>query len=263
MNLQNGTYAARPLAASITESKNGHLMAVVKFRIDNGPDLTFYSVIVKNDGTVNTRNVEDLKKWSGWDGVDPYWLMDTDLTAIDVELVIANEPSITDPTKTWPAIKWVNPPGGGGGSALPEAADRRAVMAKYGAKLRALAGGTPLAAPVSPRPMAQAPTAPAAPYDPQAQMPPPGRAEDGPPPPAARPPVRKPPAAAAATQASAWALLNEKAGALPRDQVEALWFGFVDATGMDQADMTPEGWAQVQAAVELHFAAAEGMPCPF
>ncbi len=31
MQLQDGTYAARPRACSITESKNGNLMAVIKF----------------------------------------------------------------------------------------------------------------------------------------------------------------------------------------------------------------------------------------
>ena len=245
MNLQDGTYAARPLAASITESKNGNLMAVIKFKVADGPELTFYSVIVKNDGTVNTRNIDDLKKWSGWDGADPYWLMDQDLTGIDVELVVANEPSIADPSKTWPTIKWVNPPGGGSGSALPAAADRRAVMAKYGAKLRALAGGTAPAAPAAAR--QAAPAVAAAPSAPPAR----------PLTPAA------PPARPAATQASAWAMLNEKAGPLPREQVEALWFGFVDATGMDQADMTPEGWAQVQAAIAAHFADPANDSCPY
>jgi hypothetical protein len=27
------------------------------------------------------------------------------------------------------------------------------------------------------------------------------------------------------------------------------WYGFVDATGMDQADMTPEGWQTVKTAI--------------
>ena len=63
MNIENGTYAARPSACCITESRNGNLMAVIKFALENGQELTFYSVLVKADGTVNTRNVEDLKKW--------------------------------------------------------------------------------------------------------------------------------------------------------------------------------------------------------
>jgi len=258
MDIQDGTYAARPRACSITESKNGNLMAVVKFALENGPELTFYSVLVKADGTVNTRNIEDLRKWSGWDGADPYWLMDTDLTQTPVEVVIANEPSIADASKNWPSIKWVNPPGGGGGNALPEAADRRAVTAKYGAKFRAIAGGAPVAV---------RPAAPSGPLAVPGAGPKAGGAvASGPgavPPP---PPVRRPPptgAAREATQASAWNLLNEKAGPTPRAQVEELWFGFVDATGMDQVDMTPAGWAQVEAAVEAHYDDAANEPPPF
>lgn len=253
MQLQDGTYAAKPTACSITESKNGNLMAVMKFRLENGPELTFYSVLVKADGTVNTRNIEDIRKWSGWDGADPYWLMDTALADVPVEVVVANEPSITDPSKNWPAVKWVNPPGGGG-NALPEAADRRAVAAKYGAKFRALAGGVPAAARVA---GGVAAAGAAAATGPGAMPPPPARrAAPGP------APVRRA-APQAATQASAWSLLNDKAGPMPRAQVEALWFGFVDATEMDQADMTPEGWAQVEAAVAAHFAQEANEPMPF
>ncbi len=46
-------------------------------------------------------------------------------------------------------------------------------------------------------------------------------------------------------------------GGMPQAQKEDMWFGFVDATGMDQADMTPAGWAQVEAAIAAHFAPVE------
>ncbi len=46
-------------------------------------------------------------------------------------------------------------------------------------------------------------------------------------------------------------------GGMPQAQKEDMWFGFVDATGMDQADMTPEGWARVEAAIAAHFAPVE------
>jgi len=244
MQIENGVYAARPTAVSVTESKAGNLMTVIKFQIKEGPELTFYSVLAKTDGTINTRNVDDLKKWSGWDGCDPYWLMEADLTQTDVELVVENGPSLTDPSKTWPNIKWVNPPGQSGGAAMPKAADRGAVAAKWGAKFRALAGGAPAARrPAGPAPAAPAPAQPA--------------------PPPSRPAAKAPPAAPTrATQASAWAKLDAAAGNMPQAQKEELWFGFVDATGMDQADMTPAGWTQIEAAITAHFAQAED-PMPF
>jgi hypothetical protein len=80
-------------------------------------------------------------------------------------------------------------------------------------------------------------------------------------------PVRK----AAATQSSAWARLSELGAGMGRSDLEALWFYCVDSTGMDQADMTAEGWAKVTEAVEAHFgnAGAQGAqgndedPTPF
>jgi hypothetical protein len=58
---------------------------------------------------------------------------------------------------------------------------------------------------------------------------------------------------AATTQSSAWARLSELGAGMGRGELEALWFACVDSTGMDQADMTPEGWAKVTEAVEAHF----------
>jgi hypothetical protein len=260
MNIEDGTYAARPTAVSVTESKNGNLMAVIRFKVQDGPELTFWSVLAMADGTVNTRNVDDLKKWSGWDGADPYWLMEADLAGTDVEIVVRNEPSLTDPSKTWPTVKWVNPPGGGGGG-LPGPADRQTVANKWGAKFRALAGGVPAARRAAAAPAAAptaAPTASQRSVPPVASRPVEQDLPKRPTPPTAPPPppVPQKPKPAQATQASAWAKLIAAAENLPQDQKEALWFGFVDATGSDQADMTPEGWAQVEAAIAAHFAGA-------
>ena len=223
MNIADGTYAARPKAASVYEGKSGALILALVHAFEGGGEIKSYHALTTRDGAINTRAVEDLKKWSGWDGSDPYWFMDSDLTGIDVELVIANEEY---EGRKSPKVKWVNRPGSGSGTGLPDASDRRAVLAKYGAKFRAVAGPQPVSA----------------------------RAPSNPPPQTA--PVR-PPAAAprktAATQSSAWARLSELGAGMGRPELEALWFSCVDSTGMDQADMTPEGWAQVTEAVEAHF----------
>lgn len=224
MNIADGTYAARPKAASVYEGKSGALILALVHAFEGGGEIKSYHALTTRDGAINTRTVEDLKKWSGWDGSDPYWFMDTDLTGIDVELVIENEEY---EGRRSPKVKWVNRPGSGSGTGLPDASDRRAVLAKYGAKFRAVAGPVAVSA----------------------------RAPSNPPPPTA--PVR-PPAAAPrkteATQSSAWARLSELGAGMGRPELEALWFTCVDSTGMDQADMTPDGWAKVTEAVELHFA---------
>jgi hypothetical protein len=149
-------------------------------------------------------------------------------------------------------VKWVNPPGGGGGG-LPGPADRQTVANKWGAKFRALAGGVPAARRAAAAPAA-APTA--APTAAQRAAPPAASRPVEQDLPKRPPPVPQKPKPAQATQASAWAKLIAAAENLPQDQKETLWFGFVDATGTDQADMTPEGWAQVEAAIAAHFAGA-------
>ncbi|MDD5704949.1 MAG: hypothetical protein PHR35_03430 [Kiritimatiellae bacterium] len=244
MNIQDGTYAARPGAASVYESEKGALVLALVVKIENGPELKSYHTLANRDGSINTRTVDNLKAWSGWDGVDPFWFMENDLSAAEVEVVIANEPGFTDPSKMFPKVKWVNPPGGGGGNKMPECADRRAVLAKYGAKFRAAAGGVPIA------PVAAARKAEVG--DP--------RSAGGPP--AVRPvPVRPAPvrpAPSVATQAGAWARLCALGANLTQEQREEIWFAAVDATGMDQVDMTPAGWAQVQGAIEARFAGGPG-----
>lgn len=239
MQLENGTYRARPVsgegAASVYESKGGALMLAQKFAIDGGPTITSQTCLVNKSGAVTTRTLDDLKSLFGWNGVDPTWFMETDLSGVEVDLVIENEEY---EGKVYPKVKWVNKPGAGGGYKLPESADKKALLAKYGSKFRALAGPQPAATRT-------------------------------PPPPATKPPARPAPATTAAapakkasSQATAWALLQEKAGTISQDQVEKYWFGFIDATGMDQAEMTPEGWAQVEAAI-IKQSESEGGFLPF
>lgn len=245
MNIADGTYAARPGAASVYESKQGALVLALAVKIQDGPELKSYHTLVNKDGAINTRTIDNLKAWSGWDGVDPFWFMENDLSGIDVEVVIANEPGFNDPTKMFAKVKWINPPGGGGGKGadMPEASDKRSILAKYGAKFRAVSGGVPAARAAAPKPAttatAEQPTLPRR----DLQQP------------AARPaaPVARP-KPSGSTQAAAWGKMCELGAKLTQAQKEDIWFKCVDATGMDQADMTPEGWAKVLSSVEQHFA---------
>jgi hypothetical protein len=260
MNIADGTYAARPGAASVYESEKGALVLAIMMKIADGVELKSYHTLVLADGTVNTRTVDNLKSWSGWDGADPYWFMDQDLSAVDVEVVVAHEPGFTDKSKMFAKIKWVNAPGGGSGG-MPEAADRRAVLAKYGAKFRAVAGGTPVGAgapavgrsgggaiaPTVGRSGGQAVAPVQANLPHRDDLPCPARSVAA--------PVRT---KAGVTQAVAWGRMCVLGAQLPQGDREAIWFEAVDATGMDQADMTPEGWAQVLAAIEARFAGAAG-----
>ena len=144
MNIADGTYAAKPGLARVYENDKGSLVLCIEMQIEGGPVLKSFHTLAKADGTLMTRTIDNLKAWSGWDGTDPFWFVDKDLTGFAVDVVIENQPGMNDPSRLFPSVKWVNPPGGGGGMA--ESGDRRTILAKYGGKLRANSGGVPAAA---------------------------------------------------------------------------------------------------------------------
>lgn len=226
MSIQDGTYRARPRAASVYENAKGNLILAIEHEVEGGVNLKSYHTLATADGTLNTRSIDGLKSWSNWDGIDPFWFMETDLGQFEVSVVIVNEASLSNPEAFYPNIKWVNPVGAGGGGQLPTAADKHAVMAKYAAKFRAVAGAQPIRAqPPQAAPQAAPPVRNTSPA-----------------------PVRK--NAPQATQATAWALLVNSLPDATQDDRERIWFDLIDQTGMDSVSMTADGWAQVEAKIK-------------
>jgi hypothetical protein len=245
MGIQDGTYGARPGQARVYENDNGSLVLCMEVQIEGGPVLKSYHTLAKADGTLMTRTIDNLKAWSGWDGTDPFWFADNDLTGFAVEVVIENQPGRMDPTRMYPTVKWVNPPGGGAGGGMAESGDRRAILAKYGGKLRANAGGVPAA--VRPAPRVEVGGSRVEGALPVARTVVPSPA------PAPRP-IPRPPAVATAAAAktsdmnACWGLMCELCGKMPKAQLEQEWFAAVGIIeGKDQADMTPEEWGRVEA----------------
>ena len=98
-------------------------------------------VLVKADGTIQTKTTDTLKAVFGWDGVDPFALMDNSVDGgamRDVEFEIVGGPETGDKGGQYFKSQWLNPLGGS--MKTPAAADRRSVLAKYGNKFAALAG---------------------------------------------------------------------------------------------------------------------------
>jgi hypothetical protein len=233
-----GTYLAQATGASVYESAGGALMLAFAFEVPNEggePErLTAHQCLVQKDGTVSTITVGMCKTCWGWDGTDPFWLTDpANLAGKDVEIV-CEEDSWTNnkgEVKTGVKVRYINPPGGG--NRLPEPADRKAVLAKYGAKFRAISGGTQVKKPATtapPKAMAPAPKPKApAPADP----------------PAAPKPI--------SSMQEAWNTLNEAMAGQPEDTVHAAWYEKLKAAvpgKSNQQDFTPEDWGAVKAACE-------------
>jgi hypothetical protein len=187
-------------------------------------------VLVKADGTIQTKTTDTLKAVFGWDGVDPFWLMDNSVDGgpmRSVEFEIVGGPETGDKGGIYFKSQWLNPLGGG--MKTPVAADRRSVLAKYGNKFQALAG---VAAPVAQR-AAVPQAAPKIPTVPRSA------------------PVG-PPQGATATMEEAWATLNEAQGGKPAEAIEKAWFDAIARLfpNKSNTDLKPHEWGKLRAEFE-------------
>ncbi|HOX59696.1 MAG TPA: hypothetical protein P5205_09400 [Candidatus Paceibacterota bacterium] len=187
-------------------------------------------VLVKADGTIQTKTTDTLRAVFGWDGLDPFWLMDNSEDGgpmRSVEFEIVGGPETGDKGGVYFKSQWLNPLGGG--MRTPVAADRRSVLAKYGTKFQALAG---VSAPVAQR--AAVPTAaPRIPAVPRSA------------------PVA-PPQGAKATMEEAWAALNEAQTGKPAEAIEKVWFDTIARLfpNKSNTDLKPHEWGKLKAEFE-------------
>ena len=231
----------------IYEASTGSLCAAVPCVVAappaNGPTdavgFTFKHtmVLVKADGTIMTKSTDTLKAVFGWDGVDPFWLMDNSLddgAMRAVEFEIVGGPETGDKGGQYFKSQWLNPLGGG--LKTPEAATRQSVMAKYGGKFKALAGSSATVKP----PVAQKAAAPqAAPKIPTVPKP----APSGPPPVALT---------QSATMEEAWAALNENNPGKDGAVIEKLWFDTIGKLfpNKSNTDLKVHEWGRLKAEFE-------------
>jgi hypothetical protein len=232
MNIENGTYPAHPTGrVDVGEHSNGCLIAVIEFAFKDGGTISNTFWLTQKDGAVNTRSVETLKTLFGWDGSDPFWLADhaTELTEVEVELVIENESfqGRDGSTKTAPKVKWVNPVGGGGVQIASN--DRKALLSKYGAKLRAVSGGAPAKKAVTPN------------VPPAKEAVPPVKKQPD------LPPVVPKKTTGTSNMNTCWKALTDAMADKPRGAVEDQWFEILKECHGDKAQdaFTPEDWGVV------------------
>jgi hypothetical protein len=221
----------------IYEASTGSLCAAVPCLIvESGFTFKHTMVLVKSDGTIQTKTTDTLKAVFGWDGTDPFWLMDSSgeggpMRSIEFEIV--GGPETGDRGGQYFKSQWLNPLGGGGGSKTPMAADRRSVLAKYGNKFRALAAPA-LAMP----PGAQRRTG-------KSGEPADRNVCPTPPP----PPVRPPQGAPASTMEEAWGALNESQSGKPVEVIEKIWFDTIARLfpNKSNTDLKPYEWGKLKA----------------
>ncbi len=220
----------------IYEASTGSLCAAVPcIMTDNGFAFKHTMVLVKADGTIQTKTTDTLKAVFGWDGVDPFWLMDNaedggPMRAVEFEIV--GGPETGDKGGLYFKSQWLNPLGGG--MKTPAAADRRSVLAKYGSKFAALAG------------------AGAQSREQKAERRNPATAKAPPVPNCTTRPTPPPPGAPKATMEEAWATLNEAQAGQPAEVIEKLWFDTIGRLfpNKTNTDLKPQEWGKLKAEFE-------------
>lgn len=257
---QNGTYAAK-LGGSIVvyETEEGALCAAVPVTLI-GSDVAWSGkttmTIGKSDGTLQRRTIDTLKKVFGWDGLDPAWLSENDLSACEFEIVGEQEEYTPRQTDDEPnpqprlqfKIRWINEPGGG--NRMPEPADRKAVMTKWGGKLKAISGGAAQKPAPASKP-ASAPSPASKPAQAAAQPPKPAAP---PAPPAKKAPARSTddPLAPTATMEEAWSACVKANEGKSEAEVGEVWYAKLEELhpGKTNSDLGLKDWGQVKAAFE-------------
>lgn len=125
-----------------------------------------YFYLEKRDGSLNSVTIDNLRSAFGWDGCDPMWLQDADLSTGKVQLKIGFE--------VYQEVERVKVQYIDAENAVPsgvpraDEATRRDINARLGPKFRAHAGGSPAPAPkpaIGSGP--STPTKPTAPVEPE------------------------------------------------------------------------------------------------
>lgn len=227
MQLPNpGDYVAKLNGRIVlTEAKTtGSLLAVLPCVIAEGEHVGFKTYanvcIVKSDGAILTNNMDNLKAIFGFDGTDPFVLMDNDYADITFMLAGCKHEEYEGKMQFKPG--WVNPLGGG--MKMPEPADRKKWLAKCGSKFRALAGGSPVAAP-------KKPSSPPAPKQKAATPPPP-----------------LPPSGPTATMTEAWDTYCEQNPTMEENARQDNWFKEIELLfpGKNNSDLSPHDWGKLK-----------------
>ena len=145
INLAAGTYHARAISAGMYETKNGALMVGVQWLLDNEAHNTITSrdCIISKAGVVMEKKIAQIREWApGWDGTidGSDWFADH-FPEFDVNVVVERRVDAYD-NQEKPEIAFINPIDRVAPGTIP-AGDANALAAKFGAKLRALAGAAP------------------------------------------------------------------------------------------------------------------------
>lgn len=112
-NLPDGVYPAHLVQATSGTSAAGLPIVEFLWQLD-GTNRTLKSFLHLrlSDGSPNAKGIAFTRRWApDWDGVEAAWFSRNLAFAAQyaVKLTVENRPWIRDPTRIFPAVKWVTP----------------------------------------------------------------------------------------------------------------------------------------------------------
>ena len=255
-NIPNaGTYPAKTSGQMVVyETEKGALCVAIPIQI-MGSDVAWRGkhtfTLAKQDGTLMTRGIQDLKTIFGWDGLDPFALQDIEVGVNEFEIVGEHQeytPPGDDaqPVMTFKII-FMNPPGGSSKMpAMLEGNDAKAIRTKYASKFKALSGGKAASASAAKKPAAKV-------EEDEPELP---AAKKGAPakPASAGPPSRKSTAAVARTssQEEVWtALVAANEGADEGKLGTRYWAAAEEVAPDANGELDPKQWGEVAEKLEV------------
>jgi len=248
--IQEGTYEGVTVAASIYEAPSGAVMCSMVVDV-GGTHLKGGICLVQKDGTLSERGFKDAQAifgWTDWDWAK--WSQEPETFAgAAVQAVVE---TVQGERGDFSSIKYINPPGGG---QRLEKADAKGLAAKYGAKTRALFGGSSQTAVGSgqravgrPQTSDCRPQTKAGESNPHPHpLPSQGEGEERggrtpPPPPAA--------VVVPSTMEECWDQFCQVNKSKTELELYDLWPKFIkEVTGKTQMEVTPQGWGKVRDAI--------------
>lgn len=241
MLLENGVYGAIVRDISVyLRGESERLTAALRLECE-GKELVHREWLELNDGTISDKTIKRMREcFPDWDGGIESLEQGFCVQDVEVEVTIENEQDRDDPEKWWTRVRYMDPPGSGGGTAaLPEKVNRATLVSKYGARFRALAGGVPAGGEKKSSVTSQQSSVKSAP---------PAGAPVG-------PPVKAEPTAEPSSLEACWEALCDKHPDELREQVSKRWFKLLEQAvpGKDQADFAPEDWGDVMAEIGVPF----------
>jgi len=249
---REGVYHAYPVEIGIDETGPNHLATcIIRFALyeELQPDgqwadcaaehweITGYFYLERRDGSLNTLTLDSLKAALGWDGRDPFWLQETDLSERPVQVRLGLEEYAG---RTRIKVQYIARHGSTANGSVSKADDatRRRISTRLGAKVRATAG--PTHAPAKPATPAGPPKLPPAAPPPKPEPAPPAKPEPA------------PPAEPAATMGAAWQAFCAGYESLgdrgsPEDR-ERQWFSIIAKLfpGKQPYDLSETEWAAMR-----------------